>query len=129
MTNTQSSTDILKVDTVGRVRTPKGKQEEILSAYGGSGMTGRQFAEFAGVKYSTLMNWLGKSRRARTEGQEICKTPGLNWVEAMVEEGGCGRGEVVCVEIGSSVRMRVGSPRQAALAGEVIRSLGEVRPC
>jgi hypothetical protein len=129
MTNTQSSTEILKVDTVGRVRTPKEKREETLTAYGGSGMTGRQFAEYAGVKYSTLMNWLGKSRRARTAAQEICKTPGLSWVEAMVEEGGCGQGEVVCVEIGSSVRMRVSSPRQAALAGEVIRCLGVVRPC
>jgi hypothetical protein len=129
MANTQSSTEILKVDTEGRVRTPKEKREEILSAYGGSGMTGRQFAEYAGVKYSTLMNWLGKSRRARPAGQEICKTPGMNWVEAKVEEGGCGLGEVVCVEIGSSVRMLVGSPRQAALAGEVIRSLGVMRPC
>ena len=129
MTNTQSSTGILKVDTEGRVRTPKAKQEEILSAYGGSGMTGRQFAQYAGVKYSTLMNWLGKSRRARSAGQEICKAPGLSWVEAMVEEGGSGQGEALSVEIGSSVRMRVTSPRQAALAGEVIRSLGVMRPC
>lgn len=129
MTNTQSSTEILKIDTVGRLRTPKEKREEIVAAYRGSGMTGQQFASYAGVKYSTLMNWLGKLRRAHKPVEEICKTPGLNWVEAIMEERGCGPGEVVCVEIGGSVRMRVSSPKQAALAGEVIRSLGVVRPC
>ena len=129
MTNTQSSTEILKVDTVGRVRTPKEKREEIIAAYRGSGMTGRQFAQYAGVKYSTLMNWLGKSRRERTPAQEICKAPGLSWVEALVEEGGSCHAEALSVEVGSSVRMRVSSPSQAALAAEVIRFLGVVGPC
>jgi hypothetical protein len=129
MTNTQSCSEVLKVDTEGRVRTPKEKQEEILAAYGGSGMTGRQFADYAGVKYSTLMNWLGKSRRAKPAAQEICKAPGLSWVEATVENGRVGLGEALCVEIGSGVRIRVTSPSQAALAGEVIRSLGVLRPC
>ena len=51
MTNTQSGKEVvLKVDTEGRVRTPKEKQEEILAAYGASGMTGQQFAAFCGVK-------------------------------------------------------------------------------
>lgn len=92
-------------------------------------MTGQQFASYAGVKYSTLMNWLGKSRRAHKPVEEIGKTSELSWVEAMVEDGCSGHGESLSVEIGGSVRMRVTSPRQAALAGEVIRSLGVVRPC
>ena len=64
MTITQGTSEVLKIDTVGRVRTPREKQEEILAAYGGSGMTGQQFAGFCGVKYSTLMSWVGKARRA-----------------------------------------------------------------
>jgi len=36
MTITESRSEVLKVDTLGRVRTPREKQEEILSAYGGS---------------------------------------------------------------------------------------------
>jgi hypothetical protein len=48
MKETQSCKEVvLKVDTLGRVRTPKGKQEEIVSAYGVSGMTGQQFAAYA----------------------------------------------------------------------------------
>jgi len=38
------------------VRTPREKQEAIISAYRGSGMTGQQFAAYVGVKYSTLMS-------------------------------------------------------------------------
>ncbi len=50
MTTTQSGKEVvLKVDAEGRVRTPKEKQEEILAAYGGSRMTGQQFAAFCGV--------------------------------------------------------------------------------
>ncbi len=48
MTNTQSSNEVvLKVDTLGRVRTPRDKQEAIVSAYRGSGMTGQQFATYS----------------------------------------------------------------------------------
>ncbi|MFA6039861.1 MAG: hypothetical protein WC698_06390 [Candidatus Peribacteraceae bacterium] len=129
MTNTQSSSEVLKIDTVGRVRTPKEKREETVAAYRGSGMTGQQFAAYSGVKYSTLMNWVGKARRAQMPVQEVCKTSELNWVEAMVEDGCSGQGEALSVEIGGTVRMRIVSSRQAALAGEIIRGLGVVRPC
>ena len=75
MTNTQSSTEVLKVDTHGRVRVPKGKQEEILAGYESSGMTGQQFAAYAGVKYSTLMSWVGKARRAKITQSTLLKQP------------------------------------------------------
>jgi len=128
MTNTQSGKEVvLKVDTQGRVRTPKEKQEEILAAYGGSGMTGQQFAAFCGVKYSTLMGWVGKARRAKNPGGE--RSMGMSWVEARVEAQGAGSGEGLIIEIGKGVRLEVFNARQAALAGEVIRSLEVMRPC
>ena len=131
MTNTQSGKEVvLKVDTEGRVRTPKEKQEEILAAYGGSGMTGQQFAAFCGVKYSTLMSWVGKGRKERRAGQESNTKPAvMNWVEATVEPERSGSGEGLVIEIGAGVRLEVFNSRQAALAGEVIRSLEAVRPC
>ena len=128
MTNTQSGKEVvLKVDTEGRVRTPKEKQEEILAAYGGSGMTGQQFAAFCGVKYSTLMSWVGKARRAKKPGGE--RSTGMSWVEATLEPGSPGSREVLVIEIGTGVRLEVFNSRQAALAGEVIRSLEAARPC
>ena len=124
MTITQGSSEILKVDTVGRVRTPKEKQEQIIAAYGGSGMTGQQFAAYAGVKYSTLMSWVGKARKS---GREICKPAVMSWVEATVESGSETQG--LRVEIGREVRLEVINSRQAALAAELICSLGVVKPC
>jgi len=130
MTNTQSGKEeVLKVDTEGRVRTPKEKQEEILAAYTGSGMSGQQFAAYCGVKYSTLMNWVGKARRANNLVREPGKPAGVSWVEATLEAGSPGSGEGLIIEIGRGVRLEVFNSRQAALAGEVIRSLGEMRPC
>jgi len=130
MTTTQSGKEVvLKVDTEGRVRTPKEKREEILAAYGGSGMTGQQFAAFCGVKYSTLMNWVGKARRANKPGGESGKPAGMNWVEATLEPGSPGSGEGLIIEIGTGVRLEVSNSRQAVLAGEVIRSLEVAGPC
>ena len=129
MTTTQGTSEVLKIDTVGRVRTPREKREEILAAYGASGMTGQQFAGFCGVKYSTLMSWVGKARRANKPGGELIKPTGMNWVEATVEPERTGSGEGLIIEIGNGVRLEVFNSRQAALAGEVIRSLEVVRPC
>ena len=100
-----------------------------LTAYGGSGMTGQQFAAFCGVKYSTLMSWVGKARRANKSGGETGKLAGMSWVEATVEPGRTGNGEGLIIEIGTGVRLEVFNSRQAALAGEVIRSLEVARPC
>jgi len=130
MTNTQSCSEVvLKVDTVGRVRTPKEKQDAMVAAYAGSGMTGQQFAAFCGVKYSTLMSWAGKARRANRASVGMGKPGGMSWVEATIEPEGRVNGEGLSITIGSVVRLEVFNSRQAALAGEVIRSLGEARPC
>lgn len=130
MTNTQSCQEVvLKVDTAGRVRTPKEKQEEIVTAYGGSGMTGQQFAAYVGVKYSTLMNWVGKARRANKADGEMSNPGVMSWVEATLEPESRGKGEGLIIEIGTGVRLEVFNSRQAVLAGEVIRSLEVARPC
>ena len=130
MTNTQSCSEVvLKVDTQGRVRTPKEKQEEILVAYGGSGMTGQQFAAYAGVKYSTLMGWVGKARRANKRSAESGKRAGLRWVEATLEPARPSNGEALVIKIGNGVHVEVCNSRQAILAGAVIRSLEGERSC
>jgi transposase-like protein len=130
MTVMETGSEILKVDEVGRVRTPPEKREAMLAEYERSGMTGAQFARFVGVRYSTLMYWLQKRRKEAGQGEERANLlkdhPG--WLEARVE-GEVPRTENVVVELGDGVRMLVGSRTQAMLAGEVLRALGLGRGC
>jgi len=65
MTVMEPGSEILKVDEAGRVRTPREKREGLLAEFDRSGMTGAQFARFAGVRYPTLMNWLQKRRKRK----------------------------------------------------------------
>jgi transposase-like protein len=130
MTVMESGAEILKVDEVGRVRTPPEKREAMLAEYERSGMTGAQFARFVGVRYSTLMYWLQKRRKNAGQGEERAslRKDHPRWLEARVE-GEVPKSENVVVELGDGVRMLVGSRTQAELPGEVLRALGLGRGC
>lgn len=117
--------EILKVDEAGRVRTPREKQEALLDAYEGSGMTGMQFARHVGVKYPTLMNWV--QRRRREQGStDRRESSGSRWIEAVVEAGGTG---CVVAEVPGGLVLRINGRAEAGVAAELLRSLGYGRPC
>ena len=87
MTVMEPGSEILKVDEVGRVRTPPEKREAMLAEYDRSGMTGAQFARFVGVRYSTLMYWLQKRRKEAGQDDQMA-APSQDhprWLEARVE--------------------------------------------
>jgi hypothetical protein len=119
------TTQILKVDEVGRVRTPREKQEEVLDGYERSGMTGMQFAKHAGVKYPTLMYWVQRRRRERQESASPVTRP--QWLEAVVESEEQGEGLVV--EAPGGLRLIVKEGGQVKMAGELLRVLGFGQPC
>ena len=126
----EPGSEILKVDEVGRVRTPPEKREAMVAEYDRSGMTGAQFARFVGVRYSTLMYWLQKRRKEAGQSEQMV-TPRQDhpgWLEARVE-GEVPKSENVVVEMGGGVRMLVGNRAQAALAGELLRAMGLGRGC
>jgi hypothetical protein len=130
MTVTESGAEILKVDEAGRIRTPPEKRAALLAEFDRSGMTGAQFARFSGVRYPTLMNWLQKRRKEarQKEPSGLQKPDHPRWLEARVE-GEASKPENIVVEMGGGVRMLVGSCRQAALAGELLRAMGLGRGC
>lgn len=119
------TTEILKVDEAGRVRTPREKQEALLDAYEGSGMTGMQFARHVGVKYPTLMNWVQRRRREQG-GSDRSASSDSRWIEAVVENGGAGG---VVAEVPGGLVLRINGRAEAGVAAEVLRSLGYGRPC
>jgi len=65
---TEQAEQILSRDTQGRVLTPRERRESILEEYDKSGMSAVKFAQYVGIKYSTLAYWV-QSRRERQRKQ------------------------------------------------------------
>src|ERR1700722_1354660 len=63
MTTTMGQDQIVKMDRIGRVKTPRERREALLVEFDRSGMSGQQFAKWAGIKYGTFITWVQKSRR------------------------------------------------------------------
>jgi hypothetical protein len=76
---------VLKVDVVGRVWTPRARREEVLDEFERSGMAAAKFTVFVGVKYPTFALWVQKRRRQRKGGEVAGRPAALQWVEAAVE--------------------------------------------
>jgi transposase-like protein len=68
------------VDTKGRVRTTKEQRRTILAEFERSGLSAAQFAQRAGVKYSTLAAWVQRYRRTKRPGPKST----LRLLEAVV---------------------------------------------
>ena len=90
----QESAEIFKQDTKGRVRVPKARREAVLDEYERSGSSAAQFANYVGIKYSTLANWIQKRRKQERlkrpllkqgEGAGQWRQTNGRWVEAVVE--------------------------------------------
>jgi hypothetical protein len=122
MTDMITNELVLKLDRVGRVKTPVERQEEILAEFDRSGMSGMAFAAHCGVKYQTFVAW----RRKRRERQGRRPGEGIKMVEAVIEAG---QGGVVASEAGVRVQLPGGaivemvSQDQAGLVACLIRKL------
>jgi len=117
---------MLPVDTRGRVRVSVQRREALLAQYDKSGMTGKRFATWAGIKYQTLCGWLQRRRKAAaSQGPAVAETKRLQWVEAVVEgeSAQAPKPGVLVVHLNGGVRMEIADPLSAALAAEVLRSL------
>jgi hypothetical protein len=85
---------ILSQDALGRVLVSRVRRESLLEEYDRSGMSGVKFAQYVGIKSSTLAYWLQSRRRHRRRekfsesrrGDGAGKCTG-GWIEAVVEEG------------------------------------------
>lgn len=116
-----ASMKLLKRDVLGRVRTPKGKREEILDEFEGSGVSGVEFADFAGIKYPTLASWVQRRRRQRGLEARKPKTKTC-FVEAVVEKTASSP-SVLELELPGGARLRITEAGQLPLAVQLIRGL------
>jgi DNA-binding transcriptional regulator/RsmH inhibitor MraZ len=127
MTDTnESDVQVMKVDKRGRVRTPAKRRESLLEEFERSGISGRQFAELAGIKYQTFATWLQKRKRQRQPASKTADT--VRWLEAVVAKAGSpvDKNSLVVLLPGGA-RMEVSDGKQAVLAGALVRALAQ--PC
>jgi hypothetical protein len=135
MTSTQSSGQILKTDSLLRVRTPPQRKRELLDEFGRSGLSGAKFAELAGIKYSTFAAWAAKRKRERpgdpTPVPPVDAAGKVRWLEAVVDraQDSVGKGScVLTLQFGGGARADIADARQAELAAAVLRAINKPSP-
>ncbi len=75
MTNTKPANEVLKTDVLGRVRTPRARQEALLDEFERSGVSGAKFAELAGINYQTFATWA--QRRSKRPPRHLLMSRGV----------------------------------------------------
>jgi hypothetical protein len=100
-------------------------------------MTGRKFAEWAGIRYSTFGNWWRarkKSQRAELPAPAAENATGTRWLEAVVEKplpkprGKLKSGPLI-VHGRGVVRLELSDESQIKLAAQLLRELGWDERC
>ena len=119
---------ILKVDTLGRVRRTAEQREAILDEFDRSGMSGTGFTAHYGIKYTTFACWLqarrGRRRRVATSnnaGKEK-KSTSLALTEVTVE-GSVAHAGSLRVELPCGVRLDIRDEGGVRLAAGLIEQL------
>jgi hypothetical protein len=129
--------EILSQDARGRVLVSRERRELLLEQYDRSGMSGVKFAEYIGIKYSTLAYWL-QSRRRKREREKLLLKAGVEsgpsksngaWIEAVVENGSQPRLQVGALRIyfAGGAYCQISSRAEAAWAAELLGQLGAKR--
>lgn len=136
MTSTQSSGQILKTDSLARVRTPPQRKRELLEEFERSGLSGAKFAQLVGIKYSTFAAWAAKGKRTRpadaAPAPVVDPTAKVRWLEAVVDraQNGAREKSVLTVQFGCGAHADIADARQAELAAAVLRVMNKPSaPC
>jgi transposase len=139
MTTTMGADQIVKVDRIGRIKTPRERREALLAEFDQSGMSGQQFAKWAGIKYGTFITWVQKRRKVAAPSIDDKPAPAgakseVRWVEAIMENGALkkstdsGSGALI-VQGASGVRLELSEERHVLWAAKLLRHLEVPGPC
>jgi hypothetical protein len=128
---------ILSQDARGRILVPRERRESLLEEYDRSGMSGVRFAQFVGIKYTTLAYWLRSRRGHRQREKLLVKAgadaePGKNkgtWIEAVVENGSRSDRPAGGLRIyfAGGAYCQIASAGEIALVAELLGRLGAKR--
>ncbi len=144
MTTTTTTTEedqILKRDRLGRVKTPRDRREALLAEFDRSGLSGAQFAKWAGIKYGTFITWVQRRKRqAETnpvQAQPVAAAPAaeVRWVEAVRDEvpekkpPAPAAPATMVVRGPGGVRLELCEERHVLWAAKLLRHLEVPGPC
>ncbi len=111
-------------DTRGRLRMSKAQRREILAALARSGESLPRFARRTGLKYSTLANWVQRSRGSKRSG----RPPRLRLLEADVESPQvAAAGTPLVLRLSGHGHLEIHEVGQVELAVAFLRALA--KPC
>lgn len=120
MTSTDSKSEqLLKLDSLGRVRTSPAKRDEILDAFEASGMSGASFAKQHGIRYSTFAYWV--QRRRKIKGTENAATE-PKFAE-VVARAGANAVAALTIGLPGGASAEVRSPGDVVLAAALIKEI------
>jgi len=117
----ETEEEILKVDTLGRVRRTAQQRGALLEEFESSGTSGAKFAADHGIKYTTFASWQ-QARRRRDTAARNDKGTGLRLTEVTVDrtlQSVCS----LCVELPGGARIKIRDGDGARMAAELIRAL------
>jgi hypothetical protein len=128
---------ILSQDARGRVLVTQERRELLLAEYDRRGMSAVKFAQYIGVKYSTLAYWLQRRRQQRQKEKSLIKAGAEpeagrsngEWIEAVVENPsgpGVSVGSLRIYFAGGAY-CQISSAGEMALAVELLGRLGAKR--
>lgn len=121
-----SQAPLLKIDVLGRVRTPAARREQLLDEFERSGTSGQTFAELVGVKYQTFATWVQQRKRRRAATTRRKPPAKVRWLEAVVGQPADHRaGPWLPVQLPGGVRLEISSARQIPLAAALLRALAK----
>ena len=127
-----SDGQIMKTDQMGRVRTPRARQEELLDEFEHSGLSGPKFAALVGLKYQTFAAWITRRRKGK---QSVAPKPAqaqgdsVHWIEAMVDQAlPKSPGSALVIHLPGGARTEVADGVQAALVAQLLRLLHKEQP-
>jgi|SRR5215469_10294367 len=124
---------ILSQDAKGRVLVTRERRESLLAEYDRSGMSAAKFAQYVGIKYSTLAYWLQRRRQQRQKEKSLVKAgadtkPGQSngaWIEAVLENAS--GPDALRVYFSGGAYCQISSAGEMALAAELLGRLGAKR--
>jgi hypothetical protein len=135
----EGSGEILSQDARGRVLVSRERRESLLAEYDRSGMSGVRFAQYLGIKYTTLAHWVRSRRRQRQREKVLMKAGAQDaeagrsngrWIEAVVDKNGSAArapSGALRIYFAGGAYCQISNTAEVALAAELLGRLGAKR--